>query len=323
MRSPWALAPLLFLLASSKAFGQDDSAVTTAYEIASQGFDAFKQGDPQLALERFNRAYPILKLPKLAVYMARSHVELGHYTQATALYAEAMQLGDGGGDHEAQERARNEAKQERQQLLARMPRLVVQTPGVPIRAVRFQVDGAEASSDELAAGKPVDPGNHQISAVSGTQRLEQAETIQDGASKTIVFKFQPEMPKGHDITRKPEMEPGSKALRNATWVSFGIGGAGLAVWGTTGIWALVKARDLDKSGPWDAGACQSAPSPSECDSYRHLKTVSTIGFYTGLVGVATGAVLLVAAPARAKRGPTSACATPYLGFGIAGIQGNF
>jgi hypothetical protein len=45
MKCTWALAPLLLLLASSEAFAQDDSAVTTAFEIASQGVDAFEQGN--------------------------------------------------------------------------------------------------------------------------------------------------------------------------------------------------------------------------------------------------------------------------------------
>ncbi len=328
MRSTWALAPLLFLLATSKAFAQDDAAVTSAFEFASHGVEAFEQDNPRLALEQFSRAYSIVKLPSLAVYMARSHAKLGHYTQAIALYSEAAQLDDGVGDHEVQEQARSQANRERQQLLARMPRLVVQTSGVPIQAVSFQLDGSAASSVELAQGSPVDPGFHRIIAMCSGRMLEQTEMVQDGATKTIVFTFQPAFstPPKIDTNQPSSTEPGTRALRNATWASFGIGGAALVVWGTTGIWALVEGHDLNKmagNSQWQVGECGNAPSPSECNDYRRLRTVSTIGFYTGLVGVATGAVLLVATPSVKRRHEASTQLTPWVGLGSAGLDGRF
>ena len=246
MRLPRALVPLLLLLFATKAIAQDDLAVTKAYEFAADGLNAYDAGHPAEALEKVSQAYAILKLPSLAVFMARVHASLRHYEQAAALYAAAQQLEDGPGDHEVQARARQEAQQEREALLARMPRLVVQTPGVTIQAVSFQLDGSAASSVELAQGRPVNPGFHRIIAMSSGRMLEQTEMVQDGATKTIVFTFQPAFftPPKIDTNQPSSTEPGTRALRNATWVSFGIGGAALAVWGTTGIWALVKAHDL-------------------------------------------------------------------------------
>ncbi len=323
MRFGRALAPLLLLLVTSTAFSQDDSAVTTAFEQASQGVKAFEAGKPAEALEQFSRAYAIVRLPSLAVYIARSQAKLGHYTQAASFYAEATQLGDGVGDHELQQKARSEAEQERRELLARMPRLVVQTPGVLIQGVRFQVDGVATPPDELAQGKPMDPGLHRVIAVSGPRWLEQAQTLENGATNTMVFDFQPAPPNPPILAKERPIESPGGALRTAIWVSFAIGGAALAVSGTTAIWALVDKRDLDNSGRrWDAGACDGGPFPSKCKEYGHLRTVSTIGFYTGLVGAATGAVLLLATP-TSKHVQKGAHATPYLGLGVSGVQGQF
>ena len=163
MRSSWA--PLLFLLITCKAFAQDDAAVTSAYEFAAQGLKAFEAGQSTAALDKFSRAYAIVKLPSLAVYMARADVKLGHYLAAAALYAEASQLEDGLGDHDVQQTAREEARTEREALLTRMPQLVVQTSGVPLQSVAVQVDGTAVPSAALAVGWLLDPGTHRVTCL--------------------------------------------------------------------------------------------------------------------------------------------------------------
>ncbi len=189
MRSRWALAPLLYVLVAGKAFAQDEAAITAAYEHAAQGLTAFEQGQNTDALDKFSRAYTLLKIPSLAVYLARAQVKLGHYTAAAALYAEATRLQDGPGDPEMQQNAREEAQREGQALQARIPRLIVQTPGIDIQTVTIQVDGVVIPSAALAEGWRLDPGVHRIVATSGGQRLEQSELVSDGVTKTIVFAF--------------------------------------------------------------------------------------------------------------------------------------
>jgi hypothetical protein len=329
MRSRWALALLLSLLVAGKAFAQDDVALTAAYAHAEQGRDAFFQGQYTEALDKFSQAYALLKLPVVAVYMARAHEKLGHYTAAAALYAEATQLGDGPGDHEMQQIARDDAQREGKSLLARMPRLIVQTPGIPIQTVAIRVDGTAVPSAALAEGWRLDPGVHRITAAAGEQRLEQSEPVGDGVTKTVVFVFQP----ARDSTaaqippRQPERlppEPGTRAFRNATWVSFGIGGAALVFSGTTAIWAIVKKADLDKSNPsWNVNSCPAGGLGSDCREYKTLRTLSTLGFYTGLAGAATGAVLLLATPSSPNRHQSGAQLTPWVGLGSAGVSGQF
>jgi len=315
MRSRWALAPLLYLLVAGKAFAQDDAAVTAASEVGLQGVDAFEQGQNTEALDKLSRAYTLLKVPLIAVYLARTDVRLGHYMAAAALYAEATHLEDGPGDHERQQNAREEAQREGQALLARIPRLVVQTPGIPIQTVAIQVDGIAVPAAALAEGWRVDPGVHRVTATAGEQRLEQSEPVGEGVTKTVVFVFQPA--KAANQLKKPAAQPdgppkesGARAFRNATWVSFGIGGAALAFWGVTGLIAMEE-----KPTEWNCATTSSA--------YCRWRTLSTIGFYTGLVGGGTGTVLLLATPSGPTRNQSGAQWTPWVGVASAGVQGRF
>lgn len=329
MRFHWALTPVLLLLVAHQAFAQDDAAVTSAYVYATRGLEAFEQGKPTQALEEFSRAYALVKLPSLAVYMARAQLTLGHYSLAAALYAEASQLQDGVGDHDVQQRAREEARNEREALTARMPRLVVQTPGVAIESVAIEVDGTSVPSAALAEGWHLDPGVHRITAIAGNQHLEQTARALDGHAETIVFQFlappTPRAPQSHpEQAESPRVFPGQRAMRNATWVSFGIGGAALAFSGTTAIWALVKKHDLDTANPnWSVNSCPAGNSGSDCREYKSLRTLTIVGFYTGLVGATTGTVLLLTTPSGQSRHPTAARLTPWVGLGSAGVQWQF
>ncbi len=315
MTSRWALAPLLYLLVASTAFAQDDAAVTAAYEHAAQALNAFEQGRNTEALDEFSRAHALVKLPSFAAYMARANVKLGHYLAAAALYDEATRLEDGPGEHEAQQNAREEAQREGQALLARIPRLVVQTPGIPIQLAAIQVDGIAIASTALAEGWRVDPGVHRVTAQTGDQKLEQTEPVSEGVTKTVVFVFQPaKTSNGRQMQPKqPDQYPpesGTNAFRNATWVSFGIGGTALAFWGVTGLIAVEE-----KPAEWNCATTSSA--------YCRWRTLSTIGFYTGLVGVGTGTVLLLATPSAPTRHQSGAQVRPWVGVGSAGVSGQF
>jgi hypothetical protein len=100
----------------------------------------------------------------------------------------------------------------------------------------------------------------------------------------------------------------------------GLGGAGLFVWGTTGLVALRKSNHLDALGCGGTGE----PCPaSERDSYNHWKTASTVGFYTGAAAVLTGVTLYFVAPREKKARDATGRVIPLLGIGSAGVEGHF
>jgi hypothetical protein len=81
------------------------------------------------------------------------------------------------------------------------------------------------------------------------------------------------------------------------WTAVGVGGAGILFWTVTGILALGKKAELDDSDNCQNDRCARVEQDS-VDSYHSLRTLSTVGFVTGAVFGATGAVLLLTGPKR-------------------------
>jgi len=151
----------------------------------------------------------------------------------------------------------------------------------------------------------VNPGVHTIVASCGNQSLNKVEAFSDESRKTLVFAFTapPErvaVPYNPPDQQPPRPQEESSAVRRAAWVSLGVGGAALAFSGTTAIWAWTKHRELDQAGKWDVNHCPPGGAGGDCREYRTLRTLSTIGFYTGLAGAATGVVLFLASSPGAE-----------------------
>jgi hypothetical protein len=292
------LLPTLLISSTAKASAQEQAALAEVYDYTVDGMHAFDADRPAEALSKFAAAYAIMKLPAIALFMARAEAKLGHLVAAMDLCDQALQLENGVGDAEVQQKAREEAKAERDALAQRIPRLVANVSGIAEETVIFRIDTVPVAPSALRAGFPVDPGKHSLSAQSGNQKKEIEIALLERDTKTISFNFELPPPPFSPSTkvRVPEaLLPEQSPMRTAGWVSLGIGGAALAMWGTTGLWALAKSRELDKGQPWGVDNCANASNEGNCNDYRHLRTVSSIGFYTGLVGVATGTTLLILA----------------------------
>ena len=326
MRFGWAQLLVLLLLCTSQALAQSDAEVNAAYQHASEGLSAFEAEKYTESLNDFTRAYSIVKLPSLALYMARANIKLGHLLAAMQLFAQAQELPDGLGDPEVQRNARQAAGSEIESLLSRIPRLVVQVPGLQPESLVVQIDGIAVPASQAARGWQVDPGPHQVAAAFGNQRRDQQAALPEGETRVIVFSFEPPPTPVTNVIPPPYVEKpsSSNSLRTAGWVSLGIGGAALVFSGTTAVWALVKHHELEKQPLWDVNHCENAHPVEGCQSYNRLRNLSTIGFYTGLVGAATGgALLLMAIPSQPKQRINAARLAPLVGVGYAGVQGEF
>jgi hypothetical protein len=123
---------------------------------------------------------------------------------------------------------------------------------------------------------------------------------------------------------------GSSGLRIGSYVSLGVGVAGIAVGTVFGLKAKSKynqANDItDRECP-GGGDCM--PVGSVYDEWQQLgddadsaKTLSLVGFIVGGVGVATGVTLFVLSSGK-KDEPAAAKVEPYLGLGALGVRGSF
>lgn len=320
-----AAAALLSLTSvAHNSAAQDDAAINDAYELSTEGLSAFNAGRYGEALDKFTHAFSIVELPALAVHMARADVKLGRFVAAAALYEQATQLDDGIGDPQVQARARAEAKQERAALLLRTPKLLVRITGVEPSTVSVLVDGARLPLESFDSGWPLDPGTHKIAATFDNQRQEQLTSMAESEAREVRFAFSPLALQKPLISAHPEQSsPRTETtpMRTAAWASFGVGGAGLLVFGTTGIVALSKSEHFKSIPCGQLG--QVRCDPSEQDSYNTWRTLAGVGFYTGAAGLVTAAALYFAEPSKKKTRGTSARMLPWVGVGSAGVEGSF
>jgi|GEM_PF-1972267 len=317
---------LVLVLWAGRALGQQDSEINTAYQSAAEGLKAFDEGKYAESLEQFSQAFSIVRLPSLALYMARARVKLGHLLAARDLYTEAARLPDGLGDPEVQHAARRAAATESEALQAKIPRLVIDVPGAPEGAASVVVDSNTVLPSIAASGWQVDPGPHQVTVRYAAQQQTQVVVLDEGETKHLSFQFPQVSPPPPTPTTEPPV-PTSRGtvLRKAGWVTLAIGGTSLAAAGASTVLALSKRGELDERGPWDVGHCEAASSVQDCRDYATLRTLSTITFYTGVAGVATGvALLLWPKPTTHSSKPGSISRwVPVIGAGYAGVQGKF
>ncbi len=304
---------------------QTESDIDEAYRNAEQGLKAFGAGRYSEALDVYSRAYGIVRLPALAVHIARANVKLGRFVAALRFYDEAMRLGDGVGDARVQTRARGEARAERDALWPRVPRLVFRVSGVAPSSVQVQVDGVAIPVDAYETGWLVDPGSHHYVARLGTEQRAQWVSLYEAEVHEVRLAFAVPVPAANKADSvelaAPEAARQAPTLtRRLAWASMGVGGVGMLVWGTAGIVALKKSSQLESL---NCGGSQPPCPPNEVAEYDRWKTAATVGFYTGAVALLTSATLFIAEPKPKKSRESAARVVPWLGVAAAGIEGQF
>ena len=347
------------LLVSSVAAGQDDTAVTAAREIAQQGLGAYDAGDYRTAADKLWRAYQVVKRPTVALYTARALEKVGRLVEASEVYLQATRLDASGAFRSEQEQAQKDAARERVELMPRIPRLVVSVQGASAEEATVTVDGKEVPMALLGGGYVVDPGTRKIVGRCAGQSVSEQVVLAERDRKSVVLRFASTAgpaatAPAHESPSPPPASPPpaapSRALappaspppaatptqtpstgpaaadttsdgslhRTLGWVGLGVGGAGLAFGAVTGVLVGSKKSELDDGGCTD-GRCYADQS-DEVDSYNRMRTLSTVGFFVGVVGAAIGGTLLLTAPDSES---TSAELDAWLGIGAAGVSGRF
>jgi hypothetical protein len=87
----------------------------------------------------------------------------------------------------------------------------------------------------------------------------------------------------------------------------------------TAVMAGSKRSDLDHNGCLNTHCYPQ--QVHEVNSYNSLRTMSTVGFVVGAVGVAGGGVLLLTSPRR--QATLKPLVSPWVGVGSGGVAGRF
>lgn len=333
-RGAFAASVLVGLLASAPLSAQtvDDSTRNAARELASQAAGAYEKGDYERARDLYHRAYALLPAPTLSLREARALDKLGKLVEAVEAYVRTSRTQLTPSSPEAFRQAVQSAEDELAKLRPRVPKLEVSLDGADPASTRVTLDGKAIQPALIGVAQPVNPGTHEIEAITDGKSGRATITLAEGERKAITVKLTddpnavaPEASGDAPPEVAVEQAPSPEADRgggfpHATlgWVSLGVGAAGLGAGVVTGLMATSKHSSAEDGCP-DGKCPQGSQAADDMESFRTLRTVSTIGYAVGLVGVAAGVTLLITAPSK----PSAAHVSPFIGVGSAGVTGRF
>jgi hypothetical protein len=335
-------------LTSKVALALQDSDKEAVRSLSNQAADEFKQDHFEVARAKFMSAYAIAKVPRLAVWAARSNARLGQLVAAYELYREALSLQPNDlwkGD--LQQQAQLDAQRELAELDLRIPRVTIVIDGVSSNTVSATIDEVPLPSALLGVERLVDPGSHKLEARFGGETCTELVQIAEGERKEVVLKLgsagtvaPPTAPLGApaqgpavqgtangSAPKRPHKEevpidntpvtPRGRTQRIVGWTTLGVGSAGLVLGSVAGVYLAAKASDLKQKCP-ERTACNPLYQ-SDVNTFNTMRTLSTVGFVVGGIGVATGVTLLLLHPERQSRSSVAL----WLGLGTADLRGEF
>lgn len=322
-----ALLPLALAQSDS-----DDATRAAARSLGAQGIEAYWANDFSTANDKLDRAFRVYPTTTLGLWSARARLQLGQLVEAAERLREAIRA-DVVGDAETQQKAQQEARDELDQLMPRIPTLTIHIHNAPADQVVVTLDNEPIPSPLLDEARPTNPGELVVVATRGNERYERRVYLGEGDKKQTTIEFRREAraqtltaADGGDVvtldseagappstararartTSTSQSEPASSPLAPIGIVTLAFGSASLATAGITALIANGKLRECPEN---------SCP-PDVKEQYDGLRTVSTIAFYAGAALALSGAILWLVAPGAEE--PASAQGVS-LGVGPTGL----
>lgn len=330
----WACAAAAALATASPAFSQpvETENRAAARALGKEGIALYQEGKYVEALDRLSRAHAVVDLTTTGLWRARCLEKLGRLVEAAEQYLEVSRMKLGADAVAVHRQAIDEARQERRDLLPRIPkvRLVARDP-VPSVAI-IRIDGKLVPPALVGVARPVDPGEHVLVVEHGGEKQDQRFTVAEGASIDLPIELgagatggsAPAPSPSASATAPPQPSPpapeppdepsgGPGAQPIIGWVAVGLGGAALIVGGITGGLALDRQSTLDDGCP--GGDCPP-DFHDDVDAFEAFRTVSAVTLIAGGVLAVGGLTLVLTSPS----GDSSNGASTALRFGPSGVR---
>ncbi len=305
-----ACAIALLTLCPAVAFAQSEEDLAQAKLLGQEGLAFFDKGEYEAALGKLDEADRKARIPPLGLYAGRALARLGRLLEAQERFVQVTAIPLAPNSPEVWQRSKLDAQAELEKLLPTIPTVEVELVGVPAdqrKTVTLTVDGREV--EVVLGGIRLNPGEHSLVASYAGDSKSQTVKLDVGAKERVRF----------DFTKVPQaaepQESGPNVLTIVGAVVASAGGAGLVVWGATGLAAMGKADDY---GCNDDGRCEVA----DVSDLTTLRTVSTVSFYVGGGLALAGGGLLLAGLLGGE--PSNEVAlVPIVGPGFIGLSGKF
>ncbi len=297
----------------------DEGARTKARALAQDALGRMHAEEWAAAQTLLAQAYALMPAPTLALLEARAFERMGRLVDAKAWYQRANEAELGTDVPEAFNAAREEAARELPLLDARIPRLtlLVQGPGATDPTLELYLGARLLTASERSKPVLVDPGAQRIRVLVSKQVLVSTSlALVEGDQKTVYVGISTTQPllQPKAIVVQPRSEDGR---RTAAWVAFGVGGAGLGFGAATGFMMLDAQGKLAD----ECGITCPASASDDLARFRTTRTLSSVGYGVGLVGVAVGAYLLLSGDE--KKVSVSADVGVWSDGHALGVQGAF
>jgi hypothetical protein len=220
---------------------------------------------------------------------------------------------------------REDCAQRLEEVAAATPSIVFDVKdlaGNDVGGVKVTMDGQPLTGSAGAAVE-LDPGEHTfVFEAAGLAQVEKKFVVVEGVKgRREVIRLRSAKPtEAATSTSAPsreEVPTRSGGPPTLAWAAFGVGGVGLVLGVTAGLVASGKHSTLQGECDNTAGTC--APQyAGDLDAFHTWRTVSTVGYVVGALGVAGGAALWFMAPKV-----PSATARVWFGPASAGLAGSF
>ena len=271
---------------AARAEEPDAGTRMAARELAVSGAEAFDKQDFATALDHFQRAESLYKVPSISVMVARCLGRVGRVVEAVDKYEETLRVPLDAAAPEAFQRAVADATTEVEAVRARVARLELRLPADAPPGSEVTLDGRPVPPALLGVPKPVNPGTHRLSArAAGRAPYATEVTLPEGGRQTIEISLETAV-----APRAPAAPPSAKRHRASPLSIVLLSGGGLAIAAgvVTGISAMSHKSSLDAA---CSPGCPSNMS-TELSAFRRDRALSFVGFGLGLAAAGAGAFLL-------------------------------
>jgi hypothetical protein len=277
---------------TARAEEPDAGTRMAARELAVAGAEAFDKQDYATALDRFQRAESLYKVPSIAVMIARCLARQGRVVEAVDKYEETLRMPLDAAAPEAFQRAVAEAAAEVEPARARVARIELRLPADAPPKTVVTLDDKPVPAALLGVPTPVDPGVlHLAARAPGREPYTNDIALAEGARQTVEITLAPlRKPMAErDLSPSAAPQAGHHGPSTLTIALLTGGGLALAAGTVTGVAALNHKSHLDK-------ACSPGCPPSmssDLDSFRMDRTLSYLGFGVGLAAAGAGTYFLL------------------------------
>lgn len=196
MRTRWlSFLVLVFGLIGSRS----EAEPLNVAKLRDEGLAAYQSGNYSAAKAAFDRAFAVAPLHSLGVWTARSRAKLGELLEADERYGKVLDTPLPAGAEATEGEARGHAAREREELRHRIPHVRIRLEGVNPAEIEVRVDGELVGDEFLIVKKDgpfrhgralqVNPGTHQILAVSADQRKDASVSLKEGETRDVTLQF--------------------------------------------------------------------------------------------------------------------------------------